>query len=43
MQARLSCDMALPHKEPKTPLWLYAVSIAVGFGLGAELALLFIR
>jgi hypothetical protein len=40
---RLSCDMALPPKEPKTPLWLYAVAIAVGFALGAGLALLFIR
>jgi hypothetical protein len=40
---RLSCDMALPHKELKTPLWLYAVGIAVGFALGAGLALLFIR
>jgi hypothetical protein len=38
-----SADMALPPKEAKTPLWLYAVGIAVGFALGAGLALLFIR
>jgi hypothetical protein len=26
--------MAFTSKPPKTPLWLYAVAIAVGFGMG---------
>jgi hypothetical protein len=30
--------MALTSKLPKAPLWLYAVAIAVGFGIGAALA-----
>jgi hypothetical protein len=34
--------MALTSKPPKTPLWLYAVAIAVGFGIGAALAYWFI-
>jgi len=40
---RLSCDMALPPKEPKAPLWLWAVGIVAGFALGAGLAYLLVR
>jgi hypothetical protein len=39
----LCYDMALTSKPPKTPLWLYAVAIAVGFAIGVAVAYWLVR